>query len=154
MLLVCTRYVKNKEEAEDVLQDSFVKLFQNIKQYTGLGSFEGWVRRIVVNTALEAIRKRKLEYAPDDIANFSNDENAEYDAISKMGFDELISLIQEMPTGCQLIFNLYVIEGFNHQEIAEKLGVTKGTSKSQLARARRIMKEKIGKYYAIKEIIQ
>lgn len=154
MLMVCLRYTKNRQEAEDVLQDGFVKLFTNIGQYNGSGSFEGWIRRIMVNTALEAVRKRKLDYSSDDIQNFSNDPVSELDAMSKIALDDLLSLIRDLPSGCQLIFNLYVIEGFNHKEIAEKLSVSEGTSKSQLARARQLLQEKINTIYAPKELIK
>jgi RNA polymerase sigma factor (sigma-70 family) len=154
MFMICLRYTKNREEAEDILQDGFVKLFGNIRQFNGAGSFEGWIRRIMVNTALEAIRKRKLEYAPDDISNLTNVHANESDALSKIALQDLLALIQELPTGCQLIFNLYVIEGFNHKEIAEKLGVSEGTSKSQLARARQLLQEKLKGNYAIKELVK
>lgn len=154
MMMICLRYTKNREEAEDVLQDGFIKLFNNIHQYTGSGSFEGWMRRIMVNTALEAIRKKKVDFSPIDIQNLENNEASEQDVLSNIAVKDLILLIQSLPNGCQLIFNLYVIEGYNHREIAEKLAVSEGTSKSQLARARQLLQEKLKSTYEMKELIK
>jgi RNA polymerase sigma factor (sigma-70 family) len=154
MLMVCLRYTKNREEAEDVLQDGFVKLFNNISQFNGSGSFEGWIRRIMVNTALEAIRKKKMDFSSDDIYNLQTDRESEYDAIGRIALKDLLALIRELPGGCQVIFNLYVIEGYNHREIAEKLSLSEGTSKSQLARARQLLQEKLNKSYEVKELIK
>lgn len=154
MFMVCLRYTKNREEAEDVLQDGFVKLFSSIDQYSGAGSFEGWMRRIIVNTALEAIRKKKMNFSSEDIYNLEADHASEYDAISKIALKDLLALIRELPAGCQVIFNLYAIEGYNHREIAEKLAISDGTSKSQLARARQLLQEKIRSSYDLKELVK
>lgn len=154
MFLLCLRYTKNREEAEDVLQDGFVKVFSNIKQYSGSGSFEGWIRMIMVNTALEMLRKKKLNFSSCEIQNIENDPLNESDAISKIAMQDLLLLIRELPSGCQIIFNLYVIEGYNHGEIAEKLAISKGTSKSQLARARELLQGKLKNIYEPKELIK
>jgi RNA polymerase sigma factor (sigma-70 family) len=154
MMMVCLRYTKNREEAEDVLQDGFVKLFSNIKQFNGAGSFEGWIRRIIVNTALEAIRKKKMDFSSDDINNLGNTQISEYDAVSNIALKDLLALIRELPNGCQVIFNLYVIEGYNHKEIAEKLAISEGTSKSQLSRAKQLLQEKINSSYELKELVK
>lgn len=143
MLAICIRYVKNREEAEDILQDGFVKVFNHIQQYSGQGSFEGWVRRIMVNTALEALRKKKVDYSSADIQNLEDDYESDNDVMSKMGYQDLLGFIQSLSPGYQVIFNLYVIEGYQHKEIATLLSISEGTSKSQLARARMILQEKI-----------
>jgi RNA polymerase sigma factor (sigma-70 family) len=154
LFVICIRYTKNKEEAEDVLQDGFVKLFSHIDQYNGVGAFEGWMRRIMVNTALESIRKRKLDFSTDELQNTSDDPISDSDALSQIAFQDLLDLIKELPSGCQIIFNLYIIEGYNHREIAEKLAISEGTSKSQLARARSLLKEKLKEVYEPKELMQ
>lgn len=141
---VCLRYTKNREEAEDLLQDGFVKVFNNIKQYAGAGSFEGWIRRIMVNTALEFLRKKKLEFSSFDVlhAEDSSFENAP-EALSKIALNDLLAFIQQMPRGYQTVFNLFAIEGYSHKEIGEMLNISEGTSRSQLARARQILQEKL-----------
>lgn len=154
MFSLCLRYTKNREEAEDVLQDGFVKVFSNIKQYSGSGSFEGWIRMIMVNTALEMLRKKKLVFSSYEIQDIENDPLNESDAISKIALQDLLLLIRELPSGCQTIFNLFVIEGYNHVEIAEKLAISKGTSKSQLARARELLQGKLKDIYEPKELIK
>jgi RNA polymerase sigma factor (sigma-70 family) len=143
MYAVCLRYSKSREEAEDILQDGFVKVFHSINQYLGTGSFEGWVRRIMVNTALEAIRKKKLDFSSLDTEfapEFSDDGT---DAADKMAVNDLLNLIQELPSGYKAVFNMYAIEGYQHKEIAALLGISEGTSKSQFARARYMLQEKL-----------
>ena len=141
---VCLRYSKNREEAEDLLQDGFVKVFNHIHQYSGTGSFEGWIRRIMVNTALESLRKKKIEYSSFDVmdAEDSNFENAP-EAFSKISANDLLEFVRQLPDGYRTIFNLFAIEGYQHNEIAEMLDISEGTSRSQLARARQILQEKI-----------
>jgi RNA polymerase sigma-70 factor (ECF subfamily) len=108
----------------------------------------------MVNTALEFIRKKKLEYSADDISNMDGNQESDLDAMSSIALKDLLLVIQELPSGCQIIFNLYVIEGYNHKEIAEKLGVSEGTSKSQLARARQLLQEKLRNTYSVTELIK
>jgi RNA polymerase sigma factor (sigma-70 family) len=141
---VCLRYSKNREEAEDLLQDGFVKVFHNIQQYAGAGSFEGWIRRIMVNTALEFLRRKKLEFSSFDVLDVedSSFENAP-EAFSKIALNDLLTFIQQMPRGYQTVFNLFAIEGYSHKEIGEMLNISEGTSRSQLARARQILQEKL-----------
>ena len=145
MLGVCLRYTKNREEAEDVLQDGFVKVFHHLSQYTGTGSFEGWIRRIMVNSALEHIRKKKIVYSHTDVQNLEDDCLLDAEVMSKMAVQDLLALIRELSPGYQIVFNLYAIEGYPHKEIAEMLDISEGTSKSQLARARKILQEKLNK---------
>ena len=135
MLSVCRRYVRDRMEAEDVLVVSFTKVFERISQFKGDGSFEGWVRRIMVNEALTFLRKNKMMYLETDL------ETAEAEAESAilettLEAEDLMKLIQELPAGYRMVFNLYAIDGFSHKEIAEQIGITESTSKSQLSRAR------------------
>ena len=130
-----------------------MKVFKYIGQFNSVGSFEGWIRRIMVNTALEWIRKRKIDFAEEDLQNIGNDKAGDEDAMSKIALQDLLKLIQELPSGCQIIFNLYIIEGYNHREIGEKLAISEGTSKSQLARARQLLQGKLKDVYEPKELI-
>jgi len=143
MYSVCLRYCKNREEAEDILQDGFIKVFHSIQQFMGAGSFEGWVRRIMVNTALEALRKKKLDFSSFDIEHAENHQAQAFDTTSKTSASDLLTIIQQLPPGYRTIFNLYAIEGYQHKEIAVMLGISEGTSKSQLARARYVLQEKL-----------
>ncbi|HRS53934.1 MAG TPA: sigma-70 family RNA polymerase sigma factor [Bacteroidales bacterium] len=149
MFGVCMRYAANKMEAEDILQEGFIKIFTNLSKYRGEGSFEGWIRRTMVNTAINHYYKN-IKFLQDididevDIVNFFDQ-----DAISNLSEAELLKLIQELPEGYRMVFNLYVIEGYSHKEIAEQLGITENTSKSQLSRARAALQNKIRKLYNI-----
>jgi RNA polymerase sigma factor (sigma-70 family) len=145
MYAVCLRYSKSREEAEDILQDGFIKVFHSIQQFMGAGSFEGWIRRIIVNTALEALRKKKLDFSSFDIEQAENHNAQSFDMTSQVSANDLLTIIQELPTGYRTIFNLYAIEGYQHKEIAVMLGISEGTSKSQLARARNMLQERLKK---------
>lgn len=135
MLSVCRRYVRDRMEAEDVLVMSFTKIFERIGQYKGEGSFEGWVRRIVVNESLTFLRKNKMMYLETDLESAERETGP---ALQETGLEaeDLLRLIQELPAGYRMVFNLYAIDGFSHKEIAEQMGITESTSKSQLSRAR------------------
>jgi RNA polymerase sigma-70 factor (ECF subfamily) len=146
MFGVCVLYTKDYTEAEDVVQDGFVKIFQNIKQFNNSGSFEGWMRRIMVNTALEKYRKQHRLYAVNDIEPYINDISYG-DVIDKLSAADLMKLIQELSPQYRIVFTLYAIEGYPHKEIAVKLGISEGTSKSNLSRARNILKNKVEKHY-------
>lgn len=145
MLVVCLRYCKSKEEAEDVLQESFIKIFQSIKDFREDSRLYYWIKRIVVNTALNNYRKNKNQMflMADDVEN--HDQSDEGYSISNIHWKDLLQMIQKLPIGCQTIFNLYAIEGYNHKEIGEMLGLSEGTSKSQYARARQLMQQMIKK---------
>lgn len=135
MYALCCRYVKNKMEAEDVLVTAFTKVFDKIDQFKSEGSFEGWIRRIVVNEALTWIRKNRSLYLETDLEKA--DYEPDYDKLSDhLEAEDLLRLIQLLPTGYQLVFNLYAIDGYSHKEIAEQLNISENTSKSQLSRAR------------------
>ena len=146
MFGVCLRYAKDNTEAEDNLQDGFVKVFTNIKKFRHEGSFEGWIRRIMVNVCLEKYRKQHLLHPVEDVGIYDSPGYSE-DVVDKMSADELLELIQQLPPRYRLVFNLFVMEGMSHQEIGEELGITEGTSKSNLARARDILKRKVTALY-------
>ncbi len=142
MFGVCLRYAKDATEAEDNLQDGFVKVFTNLKSFRHDGSLEGWIRRIMINVSLEKFRKQHLLHPVEDVAVYDT-VNFSDDVIAKISADDLINLIQELPPRYRLVFNLYVMEGLSHQEIAQEMSITQGTSKSNLARAREILKKKV-----------
>lgn len=142
MLGVCLRYVNDKEEAEHVMIGGFVKVFEKIGQFSGDGSFEGWIRRIMVNEALMYIRKNQTMSVAVEIEEVESD--LDYDTLDQsLNVEDIIKLIQDLPVGYKTVFNLYAIEGYNHAEIAEKLGISENTSKSQLSRARKLLQQKL-----------
>lgn len=142
MFGVCLRYAKDATEAEDNLQEGFIKVFANLKSFRQDGSFEGWVRRIMINVSLEKLRKQHLLYPVEDVAVYDT-VNFSDDVIARISADDLLKLVQQLPPRYRLVFNLYVIDGMSHQEIAKEMSITQGTSKSNLARAREIMKKKV-----------
>ena len=149
---VCLRYSRNQDEAKDNLQDGFIKVFENIKQFRGLGSFEGWVRRIMVNTALQKYRGHYQLYALTDQESRANNLPVE-NIMETIGEKELLEMIKELPPRYKLVFNMYAIEGYTHKEIAEMLNITEGTSKSNLSRARDILQDKLKKTMIEKTIM-
>lgn len=142
MLAVCMRYAKDHMEAEDVLQLGYIKVFQKVKEYRGEGAFEGWIRRIMVNTAIESYRKnlRTMNVVPIEDAYEQPSTGFDF---SRLGMQDLLKLIQNLADGYRVVFNMYAIEGYSHKEIAETLGISEGASKSQLSRARGILKEQV-----------
>ena len=142
MLGLCIRYVKEKAEAEDVMIRGFTKMFERIDQYEGIGSFEGWVKRIMINESLTYIRRNKAMYVEVEIEKA--DLQPDYSSVGGMlETNDLLHLIESLPTGYRTIFNLYAIEGYSHKEIGDMLGINENTSKSQLSRARMVLKKKI-----------
>lgn len=140
--MVCLRYTKSQQEAEDVLQESFIKVFKNLKTYRGDSRLDYWIKRVVINTALNSQRKKLYMYPMIDITEVNHiaDSNK---ALTSFNLEELLGMIRELPAGCQTVFNLFAIEGYSHKEIAEMLEVSEGTSKSQFARARKLLQDKI-----------
>ena len=143
LLGICARYVANTSEAEDILQDAFIKIFKNIQSYTGQGHFEGWMKKVVVNTAITHFNREKKNYYHEEIENVNEDAvQLELSPDKEYDFVELNKMLTTMPEGYRLIFNLYAIEGYKHKEIAEKLNIEESTSKSQYLRAKQwIIKE-------------
>jgi RNA polymerase sigma factor (sigma-70 family) len=137
LLAVCLRYVADKSEAEDILQEAFFKILKNIREYKGKGHFENWMRKIVVNTAITYFHREKKHYYHEDIEDIK-DAELQFDLSPDKEFEvmELQQLFTRMPDGYRVIFNLYAIEGYKHKEIAEKLGIEESTSKSQYLRAK------------------
>ena len=148
MLAVCMRYAKDRMEAEDVLQLGYIKIFQKVAEYRGDGSFEGWMRRVMVNTAIESYRKnlRTLNVVPIEDAYEQPSTGFDF---SRLGMQDLLKVIQKLSDGYRMVFNMYAIEGYSHKEIAATLGISEGASKSQLSRARAILKEEIIKMEGI-----
>lgn len=142
MFGVCLRYSKDRTEAEDNLQDGFVKVFMNIHKFRHEGSFEGWMRRIMVNVSLIKHRQQHLLFAVEDITNYESTGIPD-GILEKIAAEELLELVQELPPSCRMVFNLFVLEGMSHQEISEAMKISTGTSKSNLARARNILKRKV-----------
>ena len=147
MLAVCLRYVNDMETARDLLQDGFVRVFTNIHSYTGSGSFEGWLRKIFVNGALEYLRKSDVLRESTDLENSAELVQPDSSAIENLSAAELIKVIQELPAGFRTVFNMFAIEGYSHKEISEILGITESTSRSQFTRARQLLQKRIKELY-------
>lgn len=137
MFGVCLRYSSNYEEAKDVLHDGFIKIFEKVKQFGKRGSFEGWLRRIMINTALERYRKSNLTITLEQLPEIKDDE--EDNETIYLPLNELLDFVLKLPPKYKMVFNLYVFENMTHKEIAESLGISEGTSKSDLSRARNIL---------------
>jgi RNA polymerase sigma-70 factor (ECF subfamily) len=142
MFGVCLRYSGHQEDAQDILQEGFIKVYRNLEKFRREGSFEGWMRRIFVNTAIEHYRKSTNLY-PVSESQENNVEDKEWNAFDKLALKDLVKLIQTLSPGYRTVFNLYVVEGYTHREIAEMMGISEGTSKSQLARAKAILQNLI-----------
>ena len=143
MFPVCLRYMSSREEAEDVLQEGFVTLFSKLDSYSGKGSFEGWARKIFVNTALMQLRKNDVLKESEDLEGAWDISSQDPTVIQNIGYQELLELIESLPPGFRTVFNMYVIEGYSHKEIGEALGISENTSRSQLQRARVILQKKV-----------
>jgi RNA polymerase sigma-70 factor (ECF subfamily) len=146
MFGVCLRYAKDRSEAEDNLHDGFIKVFSNIKSFRHEGSFEGWMRKIMVNVSLGRLREKQVLYTVEDIGEYDTAQDTN-NILEQLEANELLKLIEELPPGYRAVFNLYVIEDMSHKEISETLGLSVGTSKSNLARARDILKRKVNELY-------
>lgn len=143
MYPVCLRYMGDPESAQDVLQDGFVTLFSKLDSYSGTGSFEGWARKIFVNTALMQLRRNDVLKESQDLEDARDISSPEPTVYQNLQFQELMELIEELPPGFRTVFNMYVIEGYSHKEIAGELGISENTSRSQLQRARTLLQKKI-----------
>ena len=152
LLGICMRYSSDKAEAEDILQESFLKIFFNIKDYSGTGSFVGWLRKVVVNTAITHYHKNlKFRYHVEIDEYISVETGVSSFEEAFFTSDELFRVLNELPPGYRMVFNLYAIEGYKHKEIAELLGIDTNTSKSQYSRAKAVIREKLGKLNKLKE---
>ena len=144
MLIVCMRYARHRLEAEDMLQEGMINVYTHIKQFNGKGSFEGWVKRIVINSCLKQIRKFSFKNEELGIEP-GLESKVEPEVFNQLSEKELLNIIQTLPNGYRMVFNLYAIEGFSHKEIAEKLNIEEGTSRSQLLKARKYLQKIIGR---------
>lgn len=145
MLPVCLRYANDKEEAEEILQEGFIKVFTHILQFRREGSFEGWVRRIIVNAALQRYREKARMYPVVSLQEETSVTTTGNETYANIGYKDLLELVQKLPPAYRLVFNLYVFEGMKHKEIAEALKISEGTSKSNLYDARLILQREIMK---------
>lgn len=142
MYAVCLRYAGKAEEAEDILQEGFIKVFRKMDSYRGDGSFEGWMRRIFVNTAIEHFRRKR--YLMPVTEREENTIEGKYTSVlDDLGAKDILALVQELSPGYRTVFNMYVVEGYTHREIADMLGISEGTSKSQLSRAKVILQDMV-----------
>ncbi len=154
LLGMCMRYTQNRQEAQDVLQEGFIKIFQKIDTFQGKGSFEGWMKRIMVNTAINYYKKNKKYQVQESldadhsrqVSNNEEEENVWVETEEPLSRELLLKLVNDLPAGYRLVFNMYVFEGLTHKEIAGELGISEGTSKSQLAKARKQLKTKVESY--------
>jgi RNA polymerase sigma-70 factor (ECF subfamily) len=145
MFGVCLRYAANAEEAEDILQEGFIKVFKKIESFRKEGSFEGWVRRIFVNTAIEQFRK-KTYLQPITEQEEGTIEGKYISVLDSLAEKDIVQLVQQLSPGYRTVFNMYVIEGYTHKQIADILGISEGTSKSQLSRAKLILQDLVKTY--------
>ncbi len=141
---VCLRYSGSADDANDLLQEGFIKIYKNLGKFRGEGSFEGWVRRIFVNTAIEHFRKKVKLYNVSEVQE-NTIEDTDVTILDTLAVKDIIVLVNELAPGYKTIFNMHVIEGYSHKEIAEILGINEGTSKSQLARAKGVLKKSLDK---------
>ncbi|MBK9013348.1 MAG: RNA polymerase sigma factor [Saprospiraceae bacterium] len=142
LLSVCRRYARDEAMAKDILQETLLRIFSNIDKYEPTGSFEAWMRRIAVRRSLQWLEKSCFQHEkqPDEMPDY---QALEPDVYQQLGTEEIIQLVMGLPPGYRAVFNLFVVEGYNHQEIAELLGISENTSRSQLARARQLLQQKL-----------
>lgn len=145
LLGICLRYGKSKAEAEDILQMSMIRIFQNIGSYSGKGSFEGWMKHIVVNMAIDNFRKNKKFYYHEDIDEINSTPYYTMDIPDHLEVKDILNTVQQLPSGYRMVFNLYAIEGYTHKEISERLGISENTSKTQLLKARKSLRRELRK---------
>lgn len=145
MYAVCLRYASNTDDAQDLLQEGFIKVFRNLDKFRKEGSFEGWIRRVFVNTAIEHYRKKVNMNSIGDREEQTIADSS-WNVLDQLGEKDIIQLVQELAPGYRSVFNMYVIEGYSHKDIADMLGISEGTSKSQLARARVILQKKVEEF--------
>jgi RNA polymerase sigma-70 factor (ECF subfamily) len=148
MLGICFRYSKNRQEAEDILQEGFIKIFKNISKFRGEGSFEGWMKRIMVNSAIDHYQKSLKHLYHEEVDNVADDNSIvsdQYDDHENNQFsaEQLMQMVQELPDGYRIVFNMFAIEGYSHKDIASHLGISENTSKTQLLKARKTLKAKL-----------
>ena len=153
MFGLCLRYARDREEAQDILQEGFMKVYDKISQYSGEGSFEGWMRRLFVNLALDQYKSRKREQ--ERLQTYAEEGGADTDAPSlwpDVSEKEIVDLIRQLPEGYRMVFNLFAVEGFSHRDIAQQLGISESTSKTQFFKARKQLRRMLETYLRQKEM--
>ncbi|MFO7873991.1 MAG: sigma-70 family RNA polymerase sigma factor [Bacteroidales bacterium] len=143
MFGICLRYATNHEEAQDILQEGFIRVFQKLPSYKGKGSFEGWIKKIFVHTAIEKYRERVYHLSVDEVINDYGVDAHQNHGPAMLHTRDILNFVQRLPIQYRLVFNLYALEGYNHKEIAEILDISESTSRSNLTRARMILKNKL-----------
>ncbi len=147
LLGICLRYSRDKSEAEDILLEGFMQIYSKIGTYSNVGSFEGWLKKVLLHTAIDYFRKNKRENIHQNIDDYKDLVSEDIDSLKQLSAKEILNLIQSMPQGYRITFNLFAIEGYSHKEIAEKLQVSESTSKSQLRKARIWLMKKLKNSY-------
>ncbi|MCB9245847.1 MAG: sigma-70 family RNA polymerase sigma factor [Flavobacteriales bacterium] len=142
MYAVCLRYCNTREEAEDVLQDAFVKIFDRISSFRGDGPLEGWIRRVMVNTALKSRDKRMMKFESGDIEQV-DEPQVDEQVLGNIQVRNLLNIVSALPEGYRMVFNLYAVEGYSHKEIGDILGISESTSRSQYSRARKLLIDQV-----------
>lgn len=142
MMALCYRYARDRNEAEDIVQEGFIRVFTKLNLYQGTGSFESWMKRVMINTALKYREKHIVKYSYSELDNVHVFDKAPT-IIDELSKEEILKLIQELPNGYRTVFNLYVIEGYSHKDIGEMLNIGESTSRSQLVKARNLLKQKL-----------
>ena len=149
LMTICRRYAIDSHEAEDMLQEAFINIFKHIKQYKSIGSFEGWIRRITVNAALQVLQKRKIRFTEIKNVQFEP-ESSDNSVLSDLDTEDLLKVISLLPAGYRTVFNLFVVEGYSHEEISQLMKIRTATSRSQLSKARAMLREKINSLQKIR----
>lgn len=149
---ICMRYANSEIEADDILQESFIKVFKNLKKYSDTGKLGAWIRRITVNMAIEFYRKRAVQSQHMNDLALEAETHGSVELFETIDLEILQQEIQNLPDGFRVVFNLYAIEGFTHKEIGQQLGISDGTSKSQFSRAKKLLQKKVNETYAIERI--
>ncbi len=145
MFRLCLRYAKDRHEAEDLLQEGFIKVFSDLHQFSHRGALGGWIRRVMVNVALQHIRKNKQLFTTIEIESIGDNHATDEIIFSELGAKNLTKMIQQLPPGYRTVFNMYVIEGYSHKEIADQLSISENTSKSQLSKAKASLRKRLEK---------
>lgn len=148
LFTVCLRYSRDRSEAEDMLQEGFINIFRNLSQYTGKGEVGHWMRKVMVNAALQYLRKWKREWNHVDSDQYNSALQTHDDILERLSLEELTKLIQQLPQGYRVVFNLFVIEGYSHKEIADLLGVSTNTTKTQLFKAKAALRKQLKQQYS------
>ena len=145
MFRICLRYAQDRAEAEDMLQDGFIKVYTDLHQFRSDGPLGGWIRKVMVNTALMAIRKKKVLFSSIELEDIAEQVTTDEDVFATMNAKALTRIIQKLPTGYRVVFNMFVIEGYSHKEIAEQLNISVNTSKSQLSKGKAVLRRMLEK---------